>query len=217
MANAIRAAVAPQPYRITLSCDSAPSTAAADYALVRHDGGACGLSVSLVWIPDGQPTIAELALSGPLLDGVVYSVAVAGAGSALVAYRTPIAQPSSAAGGSAPEATAFGFDVGWLGDRAVRRRGLDALRYDLVAIAVTEPGELFHRPLEGAGLRSQVNGPVSPVALGAAVKRQWSRDSRVAPGGVSLSTSAQPDGLTLIAANVRTVALDSPVAVQVEV
>lgn len=214
-----------QPYRATIGLSAAPSTTASDYTLTRQDGGACAITCTLAWIPAGSPSVAELALSGRLLEGVVYVMAVSGSGSAEVTYRAPRSAPATGPAADDPEAEAFGVDRAWITDQLgpngdlQRRGGLAAFKYDLGAIAATEPGELFHLPDDGAGMPSRVNGPGTPgevAGVAASLKRQWSRDYRVKRGGVKVTPTLDPaTGLLSADCAVETVAINKPVALKV--
>lgn len=204
-ATAIAFIEAPQRYRVRVGFDAAPSTSASAYTLTRVDGSPCEAHPSLVWVEAGNPCVAELALSEPLLEGQIYSLAVSGAGNAPVAYRTPQAPgaPDPATGAS-PASSAFGTDRCWLvdalgaGRRMQRRSGLAALKYDLATIAVIHPGELFHLPSDGVGLPRRVNGPGNNTelqAMGADLRRQWSKDRRVRRGSVAVKVTADGTGL----------------------
>lgn len=198
-----------QPSRITVSLDAVPSTNPTNYTISRPDFGPTVIRVTVAWLIG--PTTVELALSEPMVDGVIYVVAVAGSGSAQVAYRQPAAPGAVQMPGEPdPEAEAFGVDIAWITSPALtsagdvpQRRGAECLRSDLAAIAVTDRGELFHRPDDGAGLNSKTNGPgnASGVgAVGATVKRQWLSDDRVRR--VDLSATANALGQVTVNASV---------------
>ena len=69
------------------------------------------------------------------------------------------------------EAEAFGRDIDWLNDALTPSRdlpevvGLNALKHDLAAVAVLNPGELVHRPQAGVGLRQRVNSSSTEATL----------------------------------------------------
>lgn len=222
----ILSAEAPSPWRVTVVLDSAGSTTPGNYTLARADGVAGAPTATLAFIPGGQPNVIALALSAKLIDGMVYSVAVAGIATPVkLAFRSPVA--AAQIGGEEPddpEAEVYGVDVAWLtdqlgpGGRLPRRRGLSCVKYDLAAIAVERPGERFHRPTEGGGLRGRINGPGAPAELArtaAQVKRQWARDLRVEQGGISVTPSIDSTGLVSLDANVKTIAIGVPVAIRV--
>jgi phage baseplate assembly protein W len=204
------------PYRLRVVWDL-PATGqdtAADYALARADGAGPGPEVAAAWSVDAGAV--ELALASPLPPGLAL-VLVHAAGDRLPCALPPTAlRPDDAAGDGVgdPEAELFGVDLDWLapalaaGGDVPEVRGLAALRADLAAIAVTAPGELFHRPTEGAALPQRVNGAGAPAELGrlaAAVRRAWVSDDRVKAARVSVV--ARADGAVTAAGDVETVPL----------
>ncbi len=190
---------------------------AATYALARADGARCTAAVRLAWAIDAAG--AELALTEPLLEGALYTLTAAGVtGAAQVAHRAALAQAVGAARAEDPEAEAFGVDWDWLapalaaGGDLPEVRGRRCLPRDLAAIAVTEPGELFHRPDEGVGLGSDVNGTRAPDEIAGALRRQWGRDDRVAEVR-QLRVTVDTSGTAHADAGIRTIALAEPVPV----
>lgn len=186
----IISAVSRQPLRITVAATGVPSTVATDYVVSKADGGYSTTAVRTAWLV-GANTV-ELALSAPLTDGVVYVIAMpndADHPSATLSYYGA-ADPAPAAlpAGEDPAAEAYGVSIDWLsggltgsGDLTLVK-GRQCLVDDIEAIAVIEPGELFHRPDDGGGLPSDVNGPAIPqqqAAMRARLKRQWAKDQRI--------------------------------------
>lgn len=187
-----------QPWRIAVTLDSGtPSTTAGNYTITRTDGVTTLVTAALAWLT-GTNTV-DLALSEALLDGVAYTVAVVGSGSASVAYRAP----------SLPEvdpqerdlnAQRLGLDVAWASSPALdsrrdvpRRVGRDCVRHDLAAVALIDPTEIFHRPQAGAGLRRYTNASSAKQSQAAAVTRSaWSRDPRVKTGSVTVTPRMDP-------------------------
>jgi hypothetical protein len=132
-------------------------TTPANYTLTRADGSPTSAVVSRAFSTDS--TTVELALSEALLEGVIYTlVAVGVTASTSVSMLSPPAPVTSSGQVDDPEADAFGVDIDWLapaldatGD-IPEIRGTECLRHDLIAVAMTRPGELFHRPDAGAGI-----------------------------------------------------------------
>ena len=133
------------------------------------------------------------------------------------------AQPEVTDSGDDPEAAAFFIDRSWICDsldasgRLFQRRGIACLKYDLAAVTVTAPGELFHLPDDGVGLNERVNGPGTASELkrlGGDVRRQWAKDIRLARGGISVTPSADGTGLVTVSGNARTEATDESVPVR---
>lgn len=189
------------PWRLTVAVDGAPSLAATDYAIARQDGLAVDLTARRLWLV-GTNTV-EIALSGQMLDSIVYVLTLpnaAGAPSQQVAYRqtlnpTAVTEPAA----EDIEAEAYGVDTDWLsGVRSptgdlVDVRGVACLKNDLMAVAVIEPGEIYHRPNIGAGLKLDINGPGTNAELArqrGAVVAQWRADSRVSDASASTATSS---------------------------
>lgn len=183
-----------QPWRILVTVDSGtPSTSPGNYTITRADGLVTDLAVSLAWNPGANT--AELALTGPLQDGVDYVVALSGAGSAAVAYRAPEAAPEVQAANSEITQQRLGLDLAWCSSGALdarrqvpRRVGQECLKHDLAAVALTAPTEIFHRPQAGANLASFTNANSEEQARAtAAVRSAWTRDPRVATGSCSVT------------------------------
>jgi phage baseplate assembly protein W len=203
------------PYRLRVVWDApaAGQDTAADYAVERADGAGPGPAVASAWFIDAGAV--EVALATPLLPGLDF-VLVHAAGDR-VPFALPPAPPRADAGAGRaedPEAELFGVDVDWLSEALAPGgdlpavRGLPALRADLARIAVTVPGELFHRPTEGAGLPLRVNGAGVPAELGrlsAAVRRAWVADDRVRQASVAVA--ARADGGVTATGDVETVPL----------
>jgi hypothetical protein len=196
---------------------------ASTYAISRQDLAGTTVVVSRAWNTD---TLAvELALSEPLVEGIAYVLTASGVtGSAVAVHQAVAVQVIGPDVDDAddPEAEAFGDDIDWLGAQlgpdgdAPRLRGLECLRRDLVARALTRRGELFHRPTVGAGLTMRVNGPNTDAELAelsAALKREWADDDRVR--GVAVQSTASTSGAVTADAQVRTIALEDPIQVVV--
>lgn len=215
--------VSEQPWRIVAYLTGTPSTSAGDYTITRADGGYFPGVVSVAWTTPGDPGRVDLALTKPMLDGIDYQLAIAGVGATGVGRRGATPAQAGAGAVSSAEADAFGVDIDLFGELgadfdAALVAGLPSFKYDLAAAALIAPGELFHQPTEGGGLFQQVNGPGTDPDLGsvgAAVKRQWARDPRAVRGGVTVSASADGQGLVRVAGQVQTQALDKPVGVVV--
>jgi hypothetical protein len=214
-------AFARSPWRVALVFDATFGGMAtpATYTFARVDGVGTVIAGSRAWNTD---TLAvDLALTGPLLEGVIYSITAAGvSGSTRVAFHSPLAQVTAERPTDDPEAEAFGVDLDWLADvldatgDIPTTRGRDCLRADLVAIALTEPGELVHRPDAGAGLDSGVNGPGDdPTESQAAVRREWLKDPRVR--AVSVPAQISTAGDITINGNVTPIALNTSIPVTV--
>lgn len=200
-------AIARSPWRVRLVFDGAPGVLT--YTLTRDDGGVTDVTVSRSFGTD--PVSVELALSTALLLGVVYVVTASNGATARVGLPVQPAQRSGPIRATDdPEAELYGVDLDWLapltatGDCA-EVRGVAALRADLAAIARTSPGELFHRPAEGAGLLLGVNGPLEAVA--ARVRTQWQRDTRVS--AVSAMQVSAGDGTVTVSGDIRPRSADS--------
>jgi hypothetical protein len=227
----ITQAVASSAYRVRITTAEpvasfpALSTPSA-WVLARQDGGG-GLVPSVNYVIVVDTYAVELVLSRALLSGVVYGTTTQGAGGAsnigLFAWTeapAPVAGPTAA---DDPAAEAFGVDWDWLapaldagGDLPVVS-GPACLQRDLAAIAVTEPGELFHRPTEGGGMRAKVNGAANTdVALGEvsrALRAQWAADPRVR--AVTVAVSADDAGAVTATGAVTPVALADSLPVTV--
>jgi len=217
--------VSPQPTRISVTTDSVPSTTPGDYVLSRPDNGPNVPVVNFAFLT-GVTTV-ELALSGPLQDGIAYQVTMPnapGAPTGLVGYRTPLILIQPNTPGEDPEAEAFGVDMDWFSDTLTadgdipQVRGKQCVINDLVAMALVAPGEIFHRPLAGAGMKLRVNGPGTATEISsmtAKLKRVWAEDGRVRQNGISLQTIADGSGQVQSRATVQLVAVDDTVAVKV--
>lgn len=207
----IISAVSRQPLRITVATTGVPSIVATDYSLGRTDGGYSNASVRTAWRV-GVNTV-ELALSEPLTARIIYAIAMpndADHPSATLFYYQPAsAAPPSLPAGEDPAAEAYGVSIDWLsgamtgsGDLTLVK-GRQCLLDDIEAIAVIEPGELYHRPDDGGGLPSDVNGPNIPqqqAAMRARLKRQWSKDERIASVD-SINFASTVDGKVQLVAN----------------
>lgn len=191
----------PQPSRLTVALDSAPSTTASNYTITRANGNTSGITVSLAFLRAAN--VVELCLDSPLLEGVEYLVAVSGAGSAAVAYRSSeAATPAAAArGGEDVEASVFGRDIAWItaslgpGGRVPVRSGIEAWLADCRAVALTSPGEIVHRPKAGVGLLEDVNGPPSLIdEERARMRSSWARDPRTLRSAVDVQVADDGGG-----------------------
>jgi hypothetical protein len=209
----ITEARARSPWRLRLVFDAIPggATTAASYTLTREDGAGTSAEVARAFAVDA--TAVELALSEALRDHVTYQVALAGvADPAAVRYSPPLAQILGADRQDDPEAEAFGVDSDWLAERlsgdgdVPEVRGLPCLRHDLIAVARTVPGEVYHRPDCGAGIPTRVNGPAPLSELAAAAKREWLKDDRVKRASPKVTESSA--GEISIRGDVQSVALD---------
>lgn len=213
-------AAARSAWRVGVTFDAAwgGMATATNYQFARQDGVGTTVVANVAFNTDTLGV--DLALSEGLNVGVVYFVSAAGvSGSAAVAYLVAPPQPAGALPEDDPEAEAFGVDIDWLapsldqsGD-APEIRGRACLKNDLPAIAKTMPGELYHRPHDGGGLPSEVNGPDSVDDIGARVRGQWLKDSRVRDA--QLRVTVDTAGGVQIAAQVTPAALDQPLPVQV--
>lgn len=176
---------AQSPWRLLTLTDSTFTgyATAGNYSISRADGLDTTIVVAQVISID---TITQsLALSDALIPDVIYLLGATGVTGLMAFSFRPVSQIASGGGPiDDPEAEAFGLDVDWLSPKLVSGdtptiRGMECLRQDATAIAMTEPGELYHRPQDGAGLPKQVNGPASAGDLAARLKRQWLKDPRV--------------------------------------
>jgi phage baseplate assembly protein W len=219
----LQQAEARSPWRVRLVFDVAPGapTTPGTYALARTDGAGPAPAVARV-LPLDTASV-ELVLAEGLLPALLYTLTVTGAsGTPRVSYRAPDAQALGTVPDEDPEAEAFGLDVDWLaptlapGGDLPTVRGRACLVHDLAAVAVTRPGELFHRPEVGAALPQRVNGPNTPADLldaRAGVKRAWLADDRVR--GVELTATAATDGTATLTGKVQSVIPEEPVDVTV--
>lgn len=214
-------ALARSPWRVALLFDGAFGGMAspATYTFARVDGVGTLITTSRAWNTD---TLAvDLALSGPLLEGVVYAVTAAGvSGSIQVSFRSPLPRVTAERPIDDPEAEAFGVDINWLADALdatgdiPTTRGRACLVADLAAIAVTQRGELVHRPDAGAGLDADVNGPGNDLGeTQAAVKGEWLKDPRVRAASTPAQISTTGD--VTINGQVTPVALNTSIPVTV--
>ena len=196
-------------------------TTAANYVVLRADAAGCTVAVAAAFALDAQ--LVELALTEPLVAGVVYVLGFAGDGGApRFGLPLPIPTADDEESGDDAEAEAFGVDWDWLGDALTpdgdlpEVRGRPCLVHDLAAVAVTRPGEIFHRPDAGAALPLRVSGPNVPAELDdarAAVRRAWQADDRVRRD--VLRATAGTDGTVALDGDVTPIALDDALAVAV--
>jgi len=196
----------PQPWRLMVALDEVPSTAASAYAITRVDGVATPVAPALVWLA-GENT-AEVALSEPLLDGVLYKVAVAGIGSARVSSRAPAVPPLADPAEQAPITERLGLDLAWCSSGSLdarrqvpRRTGVECVRHDLAALCLLRPSEVFHRPRAGVGLDDFTNAPDTERKRAVAnVRSAWTKDPRVATGSVSVTETMEHETGELVMA-----------------
>lgn len=218
--TALVTAQARSPWRVRVECDGvvANQLVPATYTIARADGLPTDAAAARVLSLDAR--IVELALGAPLLVGYDYVVSVTGAtGTATVAV--PIAPPATDVrlASDDPEAELFGVDLDWLADNLTpdglvpEVRGPTCLRDDLVAIALTERGELAHRPDDGLGLGVRVNAPSDPGGARSAATRQWQRDDRVAR--LTVTATQQTTGELSIVGEITPKALPESVKVTV--
>lgn len=207
----IISALSRSPWRLTVAVNGVPTTSGGDYVLTRDDGLVTPVFARRLW-KVGANTV-EIALSEALLDGIDYTLTLPhaiGTPSAKITYRqlqapnAPLDPPAEDV-----EAEAYGVDTDWLnGERSPSGdlndvRGQACLKSDLIALAIINPGEVFHRPLVGAGLPRDVNGPSdnqSSAQQRANVVAQWRTDDRVATASATSTTNEQ--GQTTIKGNV---------------
>ena len=215
---------APSPYRIRLSANSALTTTPSDYVISRQDNGAVTITVTNVW--STGTNAVEMSTSDALSNDFVYVVTLpnaSGTPSAVLGYRTPQSITTLPAVDDDPEAEALGVDIDWLapaldpaGD-SPKIRGRACLINDLAAAALTTPGELFHKPTDGGGMRLKVNGPAIPGQLSgirASLLRQWTKDPRVRQGGVAIDVSSSSDGKVSVLGTIQPIAIEDPLTVQ---
>lgn len=201
------------PWRVRAAFDSTfgGMTTAAGYTFVRADGAQTAVAVRFAFNVDTLEV--ELALAEALQPGVIYVLTVAAVtGSAQVSYVPPPPPPLGGAAADDPAAEAFGVDIDWTAQSLDATgdtpsvSGLQCLNDDLIAIALTEPGELYHRPTRGAGLSKRVNAPSDPTETQARVIAEWNQDDRVQSiqnargvistvGAVSVSATVVPIAL----------------------
>lgn len=186
----IIAARSAQPSRITVATSATPSITTTDYDVERADGGYSEVGVAHAWLVNSNTV--ELALSGQLIQGVVYVVSIPGDVDApsyrLTYYGAADPAPTQPANGEDPAAEAYGVSIDWLSGKMTgagdltETRGRQCLIDDLVAIGAIEAGEIFHRPDDGGSLPLDVNSPAIPQQMQqmrSRLKRQWAKDSRV--------------------------------------
>lgn len=215
------------PYRISAVTDTAPDLTASDYVLTRADNASTAATISRVFTTGSNSV--DLVVSGEaLIDDVVYVLSLPtqpGAPSAQVAYRSPLNQSQVPVGAAEdPEAEAFGVDIDWFADSFTPTgdtptvRGRQCLTNDLAVISLIQPGELFHRPDAGAGVKLSTNAPMSAQQVklvSAALTREWYKDPRVRQGGVTIKTDiSAATGRLLIYGTVLPVAVDDPTVVK---
>lgn len=224
MANII-AATSPQPARVRVALDVTPSTTPGNYTLTRQDGAYTPAVATNAWLIDSN-TI-ELSVSPALLAGVVYVMTVVGAAAPVnLSYMQAGAPQALPTPGDDPEAEVFGVDIAWLdagsltptGDMP-QRRGVPCLVHDQAAMQLTAPGEIVHRPTEGANISAYTNGPGTRARLQqmvAAAKKQSQRDPRVRAGGVTASAGVNATtGETDLVLSIKPVAIDDNVTIPV--
>lgn len=219
--------VSRSPFRITVATDVAPDTTPGNYSLVRQDNVSSNAFVAYAFLVDANTV--ELAIGGDgLVTGAVYVLSdpiAPGAPSAVVAYRSPLLQSQvPVAPAEDPETEAFGVDIDWLADALTAFgdtpsvRGRQCLINDLAVIAMINPGELFHRPDAGAGLKLNVNAPMTSKQVSTvtgALVREWSKDARVSRNGatVKAEVSASTGRLTVFG-TIIPAAIDDPLIVK---
>jgi len=158
-----------------------------------------------------------------MIPGVAYTLSLPngpGAPTANLAYTLPLnLSPIPAVGAEDPEAETYGVDIDWLADNFVGNgdtpviRGRACVVNDLQSLALINPGEIFHRPDAGAGMKLRVNSPNQQNEVSkatAALKREWSRDPRVRQNGVSIKADLSTVGTLSISGTVQTIAIDEP-------
>ena len=193
MANLVRVS-SPQPWRLLAAFDGTPSTTASNYTVARVDGLSSTIVVTFAWRESGNAVV--LALSGPLLDGVAYTLAASGSSTTLQVGARGAAKPADSPTVSDLAERRWGLDLAWCSGggldsrgQVARRAGVECVRHDLAALCLLAPGELFHRPRAGANLRRFVNGPSTLAsAVEGAIRSAWTRDPRVRSGTVALET-----------------------------
>lgn len=201
-----------QPWRVRAVFVAAGTyTTLTDWTLRRE--GVTAHRIAQVWAIDGATV--ELALDEPLLPGVRYTLSHASS-TRTVAVAFAAAprdvQPAVVAEQGDPEAEVFGRDIDWLADGLTATRdlpeakGLFALKHDLAALAVLNPGELVHRPRAGVGLRRRVNSSSTEAVLReveADVSAAYLADDRVRD--VTVAVEQVPErALTRLRVNVLT-------------
>lgn len=201
-----------QPWRVrALFVAAGAYTTLTDWTLMRE--GVVTHRIAQVWGIDA--TTVELALDEPLLHDTPYVLGHTSSGVTVTfAFNASPqrAAPAAVTDQGDAEAEAFGRDTDWLADALTatrdlpEARGLSALKHDLAALAVLNPGELVHRPPAGVGLRQRVNGSSTEAALREAeadVTAAYLNDDRVRD--VAVSVEQVPDkALTRLRVNVLT-------------
>lgn len=176
----------------------------------RTDGGDNNVGVDTTWVP--STFRREIALTSKLIPDVFYDFHQYDEVISF-AYVAPKAT-SVVRVADDPEAEVFGVDIDWLapaldpGGDTPEIRGRDCVIRDLIGVAFTQRGEIFHRPESGAGLQQKVNAPNQLVRAGeisALVKRAWTDDDRVAKAAPQISTTTT--GEVRIRGDIETVAL----------
>lgn len=204
-------ATSPQPWRVQIATDAIPPTNVADYAIVRQDGGYSAAAFRLAWMI-GTNTV-ELALTEALEPSVVYVVSIPGASGAptyvLGYYGVLSNAPAQQAAGEDPDAEAYGVDADWLNDSLdptgdlIKVSGPPCLTNDIQAVAVINPGEIFHRPDDGAALPTFVNDAGNQIEISrmhSSLKQQWLKDSRIKSVD-SIVTTVDSEGKALVKAS----------------
>jgi hypothetical protein len=216
----IVAAIALTPRRIRIIADGTLTSFSfvTFWYISRADGAGTDVSVVGFWQPDAGAFAYELALSEDLVAHVGYLVTASSADNDFITvWQPPLLQPAGLVPLDDPEAEALGVDWDWLaasldgaGDLPLVR-GRPCLLHDLAAIAETVPGELFHRPREGAGLPTRVNGPAALGSLAASVRAAWRADDRVRRATVEVT--AGTNGEVTISGKIEPVALNETIPV----
>lgn len=209
-------AQAQQPFRVTAFFASFTGSQLSPEAYTLARGGVVAVEIEAAWQRSGGAI--ELALVEPLLVGERYTLAHTGASNVVeLAYIEPVSAPTAAGrltlqrgAEDDPEAEAFGVDVDWFaagltpsGDLPAVR-GLAALKHDLAALAVLNPGELLHRPAAGLGLSRRVNGAASAGAraeLEADARAAYLADTRVKDASITITSEGER---TVLRASVTT-------------
>jgi hypothetical protein len=214
---AIVQVLARSPWRVRVVFDAFPVGAdePAIYTLTRADGAGTSINPVRAFIVDTSS--AEVSLSEPLLDRVVYRLAADGAGSADLSWQEPLPQVIGADREDDPEAEVFGVDTDWLSPTLTSQgdipevRGIACLKQDLLTIAFIEAGELFHRPEAGAGVTRQVNGPTPLSEIAGRVRAEWLKDDRVRKASPRITETSA--GEIYIRGDVLTVPLAEPIPI----
>lgn len=219
---AIVSVYARSPHRIVVSMNPAPTTTTADYVLERKDGAGTLARPTLVWLTNGNT--AEIALSEAMLSDVVYQLVYQAGTPIDLIYKDaqlPVDGPSAT---EDLETEVLGLDVDWMASELTASgdlpdiKGRDCFRLDLVAAAFIQPGELTHKPQEGAGAPRFVNGPgiaEKKRQLQGDLLKQWLRDPRTSQDGTELEVSINGYGEVDIKAEVGVAADDSVLSIEV--